>query len=52
MDNYYNNREVFTLMAVNDDLTKTIENLKIIIKEQEDTIEYQKYLISSVIYMN
>ena len=59
MDNYYNNREVFTLMAVNDDLTKTIEglrktneNLKIIINEQNDTIEYQKYLISSVISMN
>ena len=59
MDNYYNNREVFTLMAVNDDLTKTIEglrktneNLKIIINEQNDTIEYQKYLISSVISMH
>ena len=59
MDNYYYNREVFTLMAVNDDLTKTIEglrktneNLKIIINEQNDTIEYQKYLISSVISMN
>ena len=53
MDNYYYNREVFTLMAVNDDLTKTIEglrktneNLKSIINEQNDTIEYQKYLIS------
>ena len=59
MDNYYYNREVFTLMAVNDDLTKTIEglrktneNLKIIINEQNDTIEYQKYLISSVISMH
>ena len=59
MDNYYYNREVFTLMAVNDDLTKTIEglrktneNLKSIINEQNDTIEYQKYLISSVISMN
>ena len=52
MDNYYYNREVFTLMAVNDDLTKTIEELKNTIKEQEDTIEYPKYLISSVISMN
>ena len=59
MDNYYYNREVFTLMAVNDDLTKTIEeltktneNLRRIIKEQNDTIEYQKYLISSVISMH
>ena len=59
MDNYYNNREVFTLMAVNDDLTKTIEeltktneNLKKIIIELNDQIEYQKYLISSVISMN
>ena len=59
MDNYYYNREVFTLMAVNNDLTKTIEglrktneNLKSIINEQNDTIEYQKYLISSVISMN
>ena len=41
MDNYYYNREVFTLMGINDDLTKTIENLKIIIKNQEDPIEYQ-----------
>ena len=59
MDNYYYNREVFTLMAVNDDLTKTIEeltktneNLKKIIIELNDQIEYQKYLISSVISMN
>lgn len=59
MDNYYNNREVFTLMAVNDELTKTIEeltktneNLKKIIIELNDQIEYQKYLISSVISMN
>ena len=59
MDNYYYNREVFTLMAVNDELTKTIEeltktneNLKIIIIELNDQIEYQKYLISSVISMH
>ena len=59
MDNYYYNREVFKLISDVDDLTKTIEglrktneNLKCIIKEQEDTIEYQKYLISSVISMN
>ena len=52
MDNYYYNREVFKLISDVDDLTKTIENLKIIIKEQEYTIEYQKYLISSIISMN
>ena len=59
MDNYYYNREVFKLISDVDELTKTIEeltktneNLRRIIKEQEDTIEYQKYQISSVISTN
>ena len=59
MDNYYYNREVFKLISDVDELTKTIEeltktneNLRRIINEQNDTIEYQKYLISSVISMN
>ena len=59
MDNYYYNREVFKLISDVDELTKTIEeltktneNLRKIIIELNDQIEYQKYLISSVISMN
>ena len=51
MDNYYYNKEVFKLTDDIDILTKKIAELRNIIKKQEDTIEYQKFMLDSVISM-
>jgi hypothetical protein len=51
MDNYYYNKEVVKLMDDIDILTKKITELRNIIKKQEDTIEYQKFMLDSVISM-
>ena len=51
MDNYYYNKEVFQLTGDIDILKKRIEELRNMIKKQEDTIEYQKFMLDSVISM-
>ena len=51
MDNYYYNKEVFILTSDIDILKKKIEELRNIIKKHEDTIEYQKFMLDSVISM-
>ena len=51
MVNYYDNKEALKLMDDIDILTKKIVELRNIIKKQEDTIEYQKSMLDSVISM-
>ena len=51
MDNYYYNKEVVKLMDDIDILTKKIVELRNIIKKHEDTIEYQIFMLDSVISM-
>ena len=52
MDNYYYNKEVVTLMDDIDILTKKITELRNIIKKQEDTIEYQKFMLNKQCTLN
>ena len=52
VDNYYCNKEVFKLMSDCDEYVKQIEELKQKIKNQDELIDYYKYLLSSVISMN
>ena len=52
MDNYYYNKEIVTLMDDIDILTKKITELRNIIKKQEDTIEYQKFMFNKQCTLN
>ena len=52
MDNYYYNKEVFQLTGDIDILKKRIEELRNMIKKQEDTIEYQKFMFNKQCTLN